>query len=355
MSSTKKLILVIGATGAQGLAVIDALLQQPSPYTVRALTRDPESPQARSLAERGVECVQGSFTDFALVAKALEGSYGVWVNTDGPTVGEAQEIYAGMRIFEIAQRTEGLKHYVWSSLPYILKLANFNPEYKVDHADAKGKVAEWISLQPSSDEKGNGLTWTIITSAPYMEMLTGGAFLPLNIRQDGTVVFATPSADGRVPLIALKDFGWWARWTFDHPAEASGRNIQIVSDRVTWDELVEVCCLPIRPAVFRRLTIDEMWEHADDRVNNPWSVPMARGDGTNTIRENMSGFWRTMRDDVFQTDLEWVRSVHPETMTVERWMRETGYEPGASVRTVLKNQMDGKNAWGYDPKWLAQL
>ena len=96
-----------------------------------------------------------------------------------------------MRIFEVAKRTKSLKHYVWSSLPYILKVrrhrpasntveltdfhsqkANFNPEYKVDHADAKGKVAEWMSVQPSL-VGDDGLTWSIITSAPYMEMLNG--------------------------------------------------------------------------------------------------------------------------------------------------------------------------------------
>ena len=63
-SQTKKLILVIGATGAQGLAVINSLLASgtdgsPSPYAVRALTRDPNGKRARDLCERGVEVVQG--------------------------------------------------------------------------------------------------------------------------------------------------------------------------------------------------------------------------------------------------------------------------------------------------------
>jgi uncharacterized protein YbjT (DUF2867 family) len=65
MSNTQKLILVIGATGAQGQAVVNALLApdnqgNPSPYTVRALTRDPASKHALELAACGVECVKGS-------------------------------------------------------------------------------------------------------------------------------------------------------------------------------------------------------------------------------------------------------------------------------------------------------
>ena len=64
MSQSKKLILVIGATGAQGIAVIDALLAPsddgtPSPYSVRALTRSPDSRRAQELTAKGVECVKG--------------------------------------------------------------------------------------------------------------------------------------------------------------------------------------------------------------------------------------------------------------------------------------------------------
>ncbi len=60
----KKLILVIGATGAQGLAVIDALLSPStdgnlSPYAVRALTRDVNGKRAQELTAKGVECVEG--------------------------------------------------------------------------------------------------------------------------------------------------------------------------------------------------------------------------------------------------------------------------------------------------------
>ena len=63
-TSQPKLILVIGATGAQGLAVIDALLALSedgfsSPYSIRALARNPQNPRALELAARGVEVVEG--------------------------------------------------------------------------------------------------------------------------------------------------------------------------------------------------------------------------------------------------------------------------------------------------------
>jgi len=59
----------------------------------------------------------------ASVAAALDGAYGAWVNVDGFTVGEQREIYAGIRIFELAKQTKSLRHYIWSSLDYNLKVS----------------------------------------------------------------------------------------------------------------------------------------------------------------------------------------------------------------------------------------
>ena len=125
--------------------------------------------------------------DFASVSRALDGAYGAWVNTDGFTVGEMKETYAGIRIFELAKKISSLRHLVWSNLDYASKVrarhnychykeltnvkkGGFDPKYKTDHYDGKGHVAEFLRGQPSySDE--NGLTWSIVTSGPYMEML----------------------------------------------------------------------------------------------------------------------------------------------------------------------------------------
>lgn len=56
----------------------------------------------------------------------MDGAYGAWVNTDTFTVGEKREIYAGMRIFEVAKQTPSMRHYVWSSLNYATKVRTAN-------------------------------------------------------------------------------------------------------------------------------------------------------------------------------------------------------------------------------------
>ncbi|KAJ7164160.1 NAD-P-binding protein [Mycena filopes] len=354
-SNAKKLILVIGATGAQGQAVIESLLAptetgEPSPYAVRALTRDPSSTHAKALAARGVECVTGSFTDYPGVGKALEGAYGAWVNTDTFSVGAMEEVYAGMRIYEVAKTVPSLRHYVWSNLQYVLKNAQFDPQYSADQANAKGRVGEWLSAQPS--EVGDGLTWSQVTTAPYMDMLKGDRFSPLNVRKDGTVVFGAPIEDGHVPMIALKDIGWWARWTFDHREAASGQDLNIASERVHWDQLVATFTkVTGRPAVFKRLTLDEWCANFD--AEQPFASEKERGNGTETFRQNNGAFWRVLRDDIMRKDMEWIRRIHPGTYTLERWMRENEYT-GRS-ETVLKNIQDGKRTYALRPEVVTLL
>src|SRR2546430_7246209 len=101
--TTDKLIFVIGGTGAQGQAVVKALLEPssagaPSPYAVRILTRNPDHPEVRTQFNHpNIELVQGSFTDLSKVEHALEGVWGAYINTDGFTVGEQAETYYGLR------------------------------------------------------------------------------------------------------------------------------------------------------------------------------------------------------------------------------------------------------------------
>ncbi|CAK5283344.1 unnamed protein product [Mycena citricolor] len=304
MSDNKKIIFLVGGTGAQGLAVIDALLApdaegNASPYTVRA----------------------GTFEDQAAIVKGLDGAYGAYINTDGFTVGEVREVHAGMSIFEAAKATPGLKHYVWSSVMYGSKAGGFKPEYRSGHLNGKGLVAEWVSTH-ASDASPQGLAWSIVTAGPYTDMLPSGLLEPLNVRKDGTVVFAAPLGDGIMPLVSLKDIGWWARYTFDHRTETSGRDLDIVSENITWDDLVKTFTkVTGKPAVYVPQTIDEWFANFHIGLSDA-----KIGTGSLTVKENFAGFWAVFRDRKVVKDVEWCKSVHPGTQSVEQWMRENNYQ-----------------------------
>lgn len=84
----QKRILVIGGTGAQGFAVVKALVEAKDPFTVRVLSRNPDSEGVKETFKDypQVELVKGSFMDFDSVERALQDCYGVFVNTDGKQI-----------------------------------------------------------------------------------------------------------------------------------------------------------------------------------------------------------------------------------------------------------------------------
>ena len=84
---TSKRILVIGGTGAQGFAVVQALLNASPAFKVRVLSRNPDATNTKAAFADlpAVEFAKGSFMDFDAVKAALQDCYGVFVNTDGKT------------------------------------------------------------------------------------------------------------------------------------------------------------------------------------------------------------------------------------------------------------------------------
>jgi uncharacterized protein YbjT (DUF2867 family) len=87
-------------------------------------------------------------------------------------------------------------------------------------------------------------------------------FGPMNKRKDGTFVFASPIGDGHIPMIALADLGFFARYTFDHRRETSGQELKIASDIVGWDYLVSTFTQATgQPAIYNRMDLDEWWSY----------------------------------------------------------------------------------------------
>lgn len=81
--SSSKLITVYGATGTQGGSVVASLLQNKTGnFTLRAITRNPNSEKAKALAAQGVEVVKADGLVKEQVLEAFKGSWGVFVNTN---------------------------------------------------------------------------------------------------------------------------------------------------------------------------------------------------------------------------------------------------------------------------------
>ena len=78
----KKIISILGSTGAQGGALAHAILNDPnSQFAVRALTRNADSDKAKALADLGAEVVEADADDLESLKKAFDGAYGAYCVT----------------------------------------------------------------------------------------------------------------------------------------------------------------------------------------------------------------------------------------------------------------------------------
>lgn len=123
MASHEKTILVFGAIGAMGGAVVRRLLSdESSPWRVRAFIREAAHPRAQALAENPrVELAVGGMGDGETLRKALTGAYGVFCNTDYWSAGsKAKEVALSKQILA-ACRDTAVQHVIYSSLEHCRK------------------------------------------------------------------------------------------------------------------------------------------------------------------------------------------------------------------------------------------
>jgi len=138
--SSKKLITVFGATGAQGGTVVNALLKDGT-FAVRAITRKPTSEKAKDLEKRGVQIFQADIAGpMEKLTEAMKGSYGAFLMTNFWDPSQMQnEEESGEKLIEAA-RLAGVKEIVWSTLTNVKKISN--GKYTVPHFTSKAEVEE---------------------------------------------------------------------------------------------------------------------------------------------------------------------------------------------------------------------
>jgi hypothetical protein len=158
-------------------------------------------------------------------------------------------------------------------------------------------------------------------------------------REDGTFVFSSPIGDGHMPLIALEDLGFFARYTFDHRSETSAKNMEIASEMVGWDHLVATFKkVTGKKAEYNRENIEE-WFSKIENADKP--VAAQGGPGSTTWGENFTGWWNSFRDDLHKRDMDRIRKINPNGYTLEKWMIENKYDGVLGKTGVLKIVEDG--------------
>lgn len=242
--SEKKLIAVVGATGAQGGGLVRAILEDPSgTFAVRALTRDPESTKAKALAAAGAEVVAADLDDEASLRAAFEGAYGAFVVTNYWAARTPEEEAAGTRAeMELTQaesaaraaKEAGVAHVVWSTLedtrPFFGDRDDVpsldDGRYKVPHFDAKGEADTFFTQ--------SGVPTTFLRTTFYFDAFISG--MEPTRDADGNLTIILPMADKPLSGIASDDIGRTALAIFARGQEFVGRTVSIAGDHLTGDQ-----------------------------------------------------------------------------------------------------------------------
>lgn len=144
----KKIIAVVGATGAQGGGLVRAIVNDPgSGFVARAITRDVNSEKAKVLATLGADVVAANLDDADSLARAFAGAYGVFCLTNFWEHFSPEKEYAQVKAQATAAKQAAVQHVIWSTLEdtrrWVPLSDNRMPtlmgKYKVPHFDAKEK------------------------------------------------------------------------------------------------------------------------------------------------------------------------------------------------------------------------
>jgi len=215
------LIVITGATGQQGGATARVLLGKGR--TIRAVTRKPDSPAARALADLGAEVVRGDLDDAASLRAALAGAWGVFGLQNTWEAGVEQEEVQGKRLAQVA-RDVGVRHYVYASV------ASAHRKTGIPHFDNKARVEDTV--------RGLGFpSWTIVRPVFFMENLLGGWFKPAI--DQGTLAFGMAPAT-RLQVIAVRDIGQYGALAFQRQGDLNGKALDIAGDALTAPEMAAI-------------------------------------------------------------------------------------------------------------------
>ena len=291
MQNSDKTVLVTGATGRQGGAVVRHML--PKGWKLRALTRNPSNHAAQDLARKGVEVVQGDLEDPGSLGRAAVGAYGIYSVQDFWAVGAKREVQQGKNIADAAKKA-GVKHFVYSSV------GGAERKTGIPHWESKWEVEEHI--------RSLGLPVTVIRPVTFME----GYYIDqveIGLLK-GKLVDAVRS-DKPYQTIATDDIGAYVALAFERPTEFIGKELEIAGSELTNSEAAKIFGRVLgRPVKFQKLPL-----------------PLVRL----VLGKEFYLMFRWFNEAGYKADIPGLRRAYPEVrpQSLEEWLRSEGWHKRA--------------------------
>ncbi|XP_066131140.1 nmrA-like family domain-containing protein 1 isoform X2 [Saccopteryx bilineata] len=285
----KKLVVVFGATGAQGGSVARTLMEDGT-FSVRVVTRDPGQKAAKELRLQGAEIMQGDQDDEASMERALTGAYATFIVTNyWENCSQEQE---GKLLADLAKRL-GLRYVVYSGLENIKKMTAGRLTAK--HFDGKGEVEEYF--------RDIGVPMTSVRLSCYFENLLS-YFLPQKAPDGKSYLLSLPMGDIPMDGMSVTDLGPVVLSLLKKPEEYIGQNLGLSTCKHTAEEYAALLSKHTGKAVRDAKTTPEDYE----KLGFPGAQDLA----------NMFRFYALKPD----RDIELTLRLNPKAKTLDQWLEQ---------------------------------
>lgn len=307
--SDRRVIAVVGATGAQGGGLVRAILNDPNGgFAARVLTRDVNGARAKDFARLGAEVAAADIDDPESLKKAFEGAYAAFCVTFFWAHLSPEKEIAEAKAMALAAKATGLRHVIWSTLEDTRllvpltdnRMPTLQGKYKVLHSDGKGESDHLFA--------DAGVPVTFLLTSLYWDNFIYFGMGPKR-GPDGKLVITFPMDDKRSPWIAAEDIGKCAYGIFKRGDEFIGKKVAISGENLTGAQIA---------AVFTEVLGHEV---RYDSV----SPDTYRGSGL-LGAESLGNMFQLLRD--FENyfcgvrDPDFARSLNPSLQSFKMWLTQ---------------------------------
>ncbi|RYP48714.1 hypothetical protein DL768_005434 [Monosporascus sp. mg162] len=298
-NSPKKAILITGATGKQGGATIDALLDAGAldQHRLVAVTRNPGSGAAKKLKAKGVTVVQGDFSDLPGIfnnAKAALGGGDDAKTAIGKGASSELEEAQGKALVDAAL-SNNVKFFVYSSVDRGGERSFDNPT-TVPHFISKHNIERHLVNSSGTTD----MQWTILRPVAFMENFTPGF---------GTKIMATAwkvaVKEKPLQLVSIRDIGWFAAQAFMRPGDFAGRVISLAGDELTLSQANAIFKSKVgreMPETFHFLARLLLWYSAE-----------------------FGNMFRWFYTDGYGADIKALKAEHPGLLSFSAWLDQSDW------------------------------
>lgn len=279
-------VVVLGATGKQGGAVAELLLERG--HDVIAYVRSPQSPRAHALQRKGARLAGGDLADARALAQASAGAEAIFgLSVPCAQGGEQEEIRQGRLLIDTAA-AHGL-HLVYSSVRGADRLVDST----VAHASSKQQIEAYL--------RGKDLPATVLGPTYFMENALNVEF---NQLRHG--VFAMPLSPGtRLDQVTVIDIAAMAVHALENPGRMAGKRIDLASDSLTGDQAAAILSEVLgREIPYRQLPLDQVRAWAGEQV----ATMFARFEA-NTDFVDVAALRTEYPDVAWHSFTDWARTV----------------------------------------------